>query len=100
MLLRVRNNDRFGELFNPPLTMATNEDLLRVLRDIYDRGQRRVAASTVAEILWPGGRTQNANGQVFPLSAGIAGRMLRRCKAVVEVRNREWEILPHRLPPR
>lgn len=77
--------------------MATQADLLDALRALHSRGQRRVRASTVAELLWPGARTQNANGQVFPLGAGVAGRMLKACKAVREVTPREYEILSHRL---
>ena len=77
--------------------MATQADLLNVLRELHGRGHRRVRAGTVAERLWPDARTQNANGQVFPLGAGVAGRMLRACKAVREVEPREYEILSHRL---
>ncbi len=77
--------------------MATQLDLLYVLRDLHRRGQRRVRAGTVAEQLWPGARTHNANGQVFPLGAGVAGRMLKACRAVREVAPREYEILSHRL---
>ncbi len=77
--------------------MANQSDLLLVLRDLHGRGQQRVRASTVAELLWPGGRTHNANGQVFPLGAGVAGRMLKACKAVREIAPREYEILSHRL---
>lgn len=77
--------------------MANQSDLLSVLRDLHGRGLRRVRASTVAELLWPGARTQNANGQVFPLCAGVAGRMLKACKAVREIEPREYEILSHRL---
>ena len=77
--------------------MANQADLLVALQDLHARGQRRVRASTVAEMLWPGARTHNANGQVFPLGAGVAGRMLKACKAVREVAPREYEILSHRL---
>lgn len=72
-------------------------DLLTVLRSLDARGQRRVRAATVAELLWPDARRQNANGQVFHLGAGVAGRMLRACKAVREVAPREYEIQRHRL---
>lgn len=77
--------------------MANQADLLTVLRGLHGRGQRRVRASTVAELLWPGARSQNANGQVFHLGAGVAGRMLKACKAVHEIAPREYEILSHRL---
>jgi hypothetical protein len=77
--------------------MATQSDLLSVLRDMHLRGKSTVRANTVAEALWPNGRTNNANGQVFMLSAGAAGRMLRACKAVSEISPREWQILAHRL---
>lgn len=77
--------------------MATQVDLMNVLRDLHGQGRRRVRAGTVAELLWPGTRTHNANGQVFPLGAGVAGRMLKACKAVREVEPREYEILSHRL---
>ena len=49
--------------------------------------------ATVAEQLWPNTRSQNSHGQVFHLGAGIAGRMLRKCRAVVERSRRQWEIL-------
>lgn len=62
--------------------MANQADLLLVLRDLAGLGQLRERPSTVAERLWPDARTQNANGQVFPLGAGVAGRMLRKCNAV------------------
>jgi hypothetical protein len=77
--------------------VANQSDLLRVLRDLHGRGQRRVRAGTVAELLWPAGRTHNANGQVFPLGAGVAGRMLKACKAVREIAPREYEIVSNRL---
>lgn len=78
--------------------MANQADLLNVLCSLYGRGYRRVRAGTVAELLWPAARTHNANGQVFPLGAGVAGRMLKACKAVREVAPREYEILRYRLP--
>lgn len=77
--------------------MATQADLLNVLRSLDVRGHRRVRAGVVAEMLWPGARTQNANGQVFPLGAGVAGRMLKACCVVREVVPGEYEILNHRL---
>lgn len=77
--------------------MANQEDLISALRSLYDSGQRRVRGGAVAELLWPNQRTHNANGQVFPLGAGVAGRMLRACKAVREVTPGEYEILSHRL---
>jgi hypothetical protein len=77
--------------------MATQTDLLNVLRELHGRGQRRVRAAMVAERLWPGARDHNANGQVFPLGAGVAGRMLKACKAVREIAPREYEIVSHRL---
>lgn len=77
--------------------MANQTDLLQALRTLHLRGFRRVRANTIAEMLWPNGRTHNANGQVFMLSAGVAGRMLRASKAVREVSPGEWEILDYRL---
>jgi hypothetical protein len=77
--------------------MANQADLLNALRILYGDGYRRVRGSTVALLLWPGGRTHNANGQVFPLVAGVAGRMLKASKAVREVTPGEYEILSHRL---
>jgi len=70
---------------------------MTVLRELHSGGQVRVRAGAVAERLWLGARTHNANGQVFPLNAGIAGRMLKACKAVRKVAPREYEILSHRL---
>lgn len=78
--------------------MATQADVLRILADMHSQGIGTLRASSLAERLWPEQRNENANGQVFPLGAGIAGRMLRQCNAVREVSPREWQILPHRLP--
>lgn len=72
----------------------TLDDALRIL---MDRGATVVKAGQVAAVMWPNQRTCNANGQTFPLAAGIAGRMLRRSRSVIEVRNREWEIIKARL---
>ena len=77
--------------------MATQADLLNVLRSLYGRGRRRVRGGAVAELLWPGQCAHNAKGQVLPLGAGVAGRMLKACKAVREVEPGEYEILGHRL---
>lgn len=77
--------------------MANQSDLLKALRELHARGLRYVRGSTVAELLWPDGRAHNARGQVFPLSAGVAGRMLRACNAVRETSAGEYEILSHRL---
>mgnify|MGYP001231935621 CR=1 FL=1 len=77
--------------------MASQADLLAVLRGLQASGRSRVRGGTVAGLLWPGARTHNANGQVFPLGAGVAGRMLKACKAVREVAPGEYEILSHRL---
>lgn len=77
--------------------MTTQSELLNALRELHAAGVKRVRANTIAEKLWPNGRSQNARGQVFPLSAGVAGRMLRKCVAVREVTPREWEILVHRI---
>lgn len=67
------------------------------LRALMDRGATTVTAAQVAAVLWPDGRTNNSNGQTFPLGAGIAGRMLRRSLSVCEVRPRQWEIVRARL---
>jgi hypothetical protein len=75
----------------------TQADLIAALRDMHSRGRVRVRGGTVAEALWPDARTQNAQGQVFNLTAGVAGRMLKACKAVREVSPGEYEILAHRL---
>jgi len=74
------------------------DDVLAALRSLHENGQTRIRAATLAEALWPGRRDHNSNGQVFHLSAGIAGRMLRKCQAVFEVEPRVWEIIPERLP--
>lgn len=78
--------------------MATQADVLRELEAMHASGIRSFRANMLAERLWPDQRRQNTNGQVFPLASGAAGRMLRRCAAVIEVREREWEIIPDRLP--
>lgn len=77
--------------------MATQDDLLRALRLLHAKGYKVVSAATVAEQLWPNGRTHNSNGQVFHLGAGIAGRLLRKCHAVVEGPPRQWVIVQERI---
>lgn len=67
------------------------------VRSLHERGYTRIRAAMLAEILWPGRRDSNANGQMFHLSAGVTGKMLRKCPAVWEVQPREWEIIPERL---
>lgn len=67
----------------------TLQEALEVLRS---RGLTRVSANTVAEVLWPGTRSQNSNGQVFNLAAPVAGRMLRKCRAVRQRPTGEWDI--------
>jgi len=64
-----------------------------VLAEMYRAGHRIVTAGTVAERLWPDGRRHNTRGQVFPLGAAVAARLLRRSKMAVEVEWRRWEIL-------
>lgn len=78
--------------------MATQADVLRELEAMHASGIRSFRANTLAERLWPDQRRQNTNGQVFPLGSGVAGRMLRRCAAVIKVRECEWQIIPERLP--
>lgn len=77
---------------------AACKRLEAVLAEMYMAGNRRVAANTVAERLWPDGRRHNANGQTYHLGAAVAARMLRRCRFAVEVEWRRWEILPTNAP--
>ena len=72
-------------------------DVLAALKILRERGHTTIRAAQLAEILWPGRRHQNSNGQVFHLSAGIAGRMLHRCPAVYEIESRVWQIIDERL---
>lgn len=78
--------------------MATMADLEALIAKLHHQGETTLSAGEVARHLWPNGRGLNTNGQVFPLSAGAAGRMLRRCKAVWEIEPRRWAIIPERLP--
>ena len=77
---------------------ATGDVVLREIAAMHAAGVRTLRANVLAERLWPGRRQHNANGQVYPLGAAIAARLLRRCPAVREKEYRLWEILPHRLP--
>ena len=77
--------------------MATQDDLRTVLRQLHARGVEEVAASTIAELLWPNGRHNNARGQVFHLGASVAARMLRQCPAVFEAESKRWILVPERL---
>ena len=79
--------------------MATQDDVMRELLAMHADGIRTLRANTLAERLWPAGRTQNAQGQVMPMGSAVAARMLRKCPAVRESEWRLWEILPHRLTP-
>lgn len=72
-------------------------DLGSALHQFAASGRRIVSASQVADALWPNGRHHNARGQVMNLSAGVAGRMLRRCHAVIEISHQRWEIIPERI---
>lgn len=81
-----------------PRTRATKEVVLGAIASMHSEGVRTLRAGTLAERLWPESRHHNANGQVFPLGAAVAARLLRRCPAVQETEFRLWEILPHRLP--
>jgi hypothetical protein len=56
-----------------------------------------VSAGQVADELWPDGRRSNSRGQVMHVGAGVAGRMLRRSRAVAEVAPKRWEIVPEYL---
>ena len=65
---------------------------------MHSEGFTTLRANLLAERLWPSGRRQNSNGQVFHLGAAVAAQLLRRCPAVWEKESRLWEILPHKLP--
>ena len=71
--------------------------LMQILWSLYQNGYRTVTANQVADCLYPDAHKMNRNAQVFNQAAGVTGRMLRQCKAVYEVRNRQWEIIPERL---
>jgi hypothetical protein len=73
--------------------------VMRELVAMHQEGVTTLAANMLAERLWPKGRRQNANGQVFHLGAAVAARLLRRCPAVREREPLRWEILPHRIQP-
>lgn len=83
----------------PAPERATGDVVMREIAAMHAAGLRTLRASALAERLWPGRRQHNANGQVFPLGAAVAARLLRKCPAVREKEWRLWEILPHRLPP-
>ncbi len=72
---------------------------MREIRTLHLEGVTTVGASQLAERLWPNGRHQNSQGQVFHLGAAVAARLLRCCPAVREREPRRWEILPHRIEP-
>lgn len=78
--------------------MANQTDLLRVLRVLYDRGQRIVYASDVGKLLWPRTPGHNICESVFPMGA-IAGRMLKACSAVRKVESSGYEILSDQIGP-
>jgi|LSQX01.3.fsa_nt_gb hypothetical protein len=73
--------------------MATQKDLERALTVLYAQGHCTVRAATVAAHLWPDQRYHNTRGQVFPLAAGVAARMLNRSKSVVQIEPRLWRVI-------
>lgn len=75
----------------------TADDVMRELQAMHEAGVHSLRAGMLAERLWPRQRTHNARGQVFPLGAAVAARLLRQCPAVREVEPRRWEILAHRM---
>jgi hypothetical protein len=79
---------------NSPSDATACSEFLSALRRIHARGQTRLSANCLADEMWPHARHDNANGQMFNLASGTAGRMLRRNRGCVEVRNRVWEIVP------
>lgn len=78
--------------------MDSEKTFKAALRRLYDKGNRRIKANVLADELWPDCRSQNSNGQVFNLAAGVAGRMLRRYRGAFEVSKGVWEIDPEFLP--
>lgn len=80
-----------------PSQSSQPDPLLAALVRLQGRGYRIIRAGLVADELWPQARHHNTNGQVFNLSAGVAGRMLRKSRLVREIGNREWEIIQERL---
>lgn len=83
-----------GAKLTPPAGSAFVAALLRM----QARGHTRLTANCLANEMWPDARTQNAQGQVHNLAAGVAGQMLRRYRACHEIENRVWEIVPEFLP--
>ncbi len=77
----------------------TGDAVLREVAAMHAEGFQTFSAGTLAERLWPGHRHHNAKGQVFPLGAAVAARLLRQCPAAEEIEFRRWKILPHRLLP-
>jgi hypothetical protein len=79
------------------MSRATPDVVMRVIAEMHAEGVVTLRANSLAERLWPDGRHNNANGQMFHLGAAVAARLLRQCTAVREKESRLWEILPHRL---
>ena len=80
-----------------PLSPAA-QAVIQEIAKMHSEGFTTFQSNLFAERLWPNGRRQNSNGQVFHLGAAVAARLLRRCPAVWEKEFRLWEILHHRLP--
>lgn len=80
-----------------PLVPAA-QVVIQEIAAMHSEGVITLRANCLAERLWPQGRRQNSNGQVFHLGAAVAAQLLRRCPAVREKESRLWEILPHKLP--
>ena len=83
---------------DPTLLSPADQAVIQEIAAMHSEGVMTLRANCLAERLWPWGRRQNANGQVFHLGAAVAARLLRKCPAVQEREPRLWEILPHRLP--
>lgn len=78
----------------------TRKKLIECLRTFASDNIFLVSASHIAERLYPNTRSENANGQVFNLAAGVVGRQLRkyRISGVYEIKTGLWEIHPDLLP--
>lgn len=66
------------------------EKLQAALDAMRKRGMKQFTAADLAEYLYPECREINVNGARFNLSAGVAGRLLRKYGGAYEASPRVW----------
>lgn len=64
------------------------------LKTLYEDGQKVITAQNLADKIWPSAKRDNSNGQVMNTCSGLAGRLLRKYRGCLNLKNGLWEIFP------